>query len=88
MARLVLTRQVGEQILVGDDIVIEIVAVRRGGQSVRVAIDAPRSVKVMRAELCSRPETEREAMVRQALDAGTLGALRDRMDAEDNHGCV
>jgi carbon storage regulator len=47
---LVLTRSVGERILIGDDIVIEVRAVIDGRQ-VRIAIDAPRQVAIHRAEI-------------------------------------
>jgi carbon storage regulator CsrA len=46
---LVLTRKLQEQIKIGDEIVITILQVR--GQSVRVGIQAPRDVRVLRAEL-------------------------------------
>jgi carbon storage regulator len=46
---LVLTRKVRERITIGDDIVITILKVR--GQSVRVGIEAPRTLRVLRAEL-------------------------------------
>jgi carbon storage regulator CsrA len=46
---LVLTRKLQEQIQIGDDIVITILKVR--GQQVRVGIEAPRNVRVLRAEL-------------------------------------
>jgi carbon storage regulator len=47
---LVLTRSVGERILIGDDIVIEVRAIIDGRQ-VRIAIDAPRQVAIHRAEI-------------------------------------
>lgn len=46
---LVLTRKVGDRILIGDDIVLTVVEVR--GDSVRVGIDAPRGVKIQRHEI-------------------------------------
>ena len=46
---LVLSRKIGEKIFVGDGIVIE---VRRiAGNRVTVAIDAPKSVRILRGEL-------------------------------------
>jgi carbon storage regulator len=47
---LVLTRSVGERILIGDDIVIEVRTIIDGRQ-VRIAIDAPRQVAIHRAEI-------------------------------------
>ena len=46
---LVLTRHPKQQIMIGDDIVINIVEVN--GDNVRLAIDAPLSVKVYRGEI-------------------------------------
>lgn len=46
---LVLTRKLQEQIKIGDDVVITILQIR--GQAVRVGIQAPRSIRVLRAEL-------------------------------------
>ncbi|MBF4992523.1 carbon storage regulator CsrA [Arthrobacter gandavensis] len=46
---LVLTRKSGEQILIGDDIVITVLDSR--GDGVRIGIDAPRGVKIQRNEV-------------------------------------
>ena len=46
---LILTRRIGESVVIGDDIILTIVEVR--GDSVRLGIDAPRSVDVHREEV-------------------------------------
>lgn len=46
---LVLSRRVGERLIIGNDIVVTIIDVRSDG--VRVGIDAPREVRVTRAEI-------------------------------------
>jgi len=46
---LVLTRKLQEQIRIGDDIVITVLQVR--GQAVRIGIEAPKNIRVLRAEL-------------------------------------
>ena len=46
---LVLTRKPKQQIMIGDDVVINIVEVQ--GDNVRIAIDAPRSIKIFRGEI-------------------------------------
>lgn len=51
---LVLRRRVGEDILIGDDIVVGIVEIRKseqGGYSVALSITAPREVPVHRREI-------------------------------------
>ncbi|GCD89524.1 carbon storage regulator CsrA [Nocardioides sp. LS1] len=51
---LVLSRRPGESVVLGEDITITILEVR--GDVVRVGIDAPRSLKVHRAELLAQLE--------------------------------
>lgn len=46
---LVLTRKIGELIVIGDDIKIKIVEIK--GKQVRIGIEAPRSVAVNREEI-------------------------------------
>ncbi len=49
---LVLTRKSGEQIRIADDITITVLRIQ--GNSIRIGIEAPRSVPVVRAELPPR----------------------------------
>jgi carbon storage regulator len=46
---LVLTRKVGERIRIGEDIIVTVTSLGHG--KVRLGIDAPRAVPVLRAEL-------------------------------------
>ena len=46
---LVLSRRVGESVVIGEDVVVTVLEVR--GDLVRVGVDAPRSVAVHRREL-------------------------------------
>ena len=47
---LVLSRKAGERILIGDDVAITVV--RIGPNSVRIGIEAPKSMNIVREELC------------------------------------
>lgn len=58
---LVLTRRMGETLVVGDDIKVTIVGVK-GGQ-VRLGIEAPREVSIQREELLVKNE-----MIQQVAD--------------------
>ena len=46
---LVLTRKIGEKIFIGDNIHLTVVDVK--GDNVRIAVEAPREVKVYRGEI-------------------------------------
>ncbi len=51
---LVLSRKPGERILIGDDVTVTIV--RIGPNNVRLGIDAPRDMNIVREELCQEPQ--------------------------------
>ena len=54
---LILTRRVGEAVLVGNDIIVMIVGVR--GCQVRMGINAPKDVTVHRKEIYERIRREK-----------------------------
>jgi carbon storage regulator len=56
---LIITRRPGEKIMLGDDTVIEVIEV--SGSSVRIGIDAPRSLPVYREELWRSVKEENAA---------------------------
>jgi carbon storage regulator len=53
---LVLTRKIGESIIIGDDVVVRVMAIQGG--SVRLGIDAPPEVAVDREEIRQRKEND------------------------------
>lgn len=77
---LVLTRRVGESLVIGDDIVVTVLEVRSDG--VRLGIDAPRHVRVHRAEVLDAVRVENVTAV-QADDAAAA-ALRDLVRRPDH----
>lgn len=56
---LIITRKPGERIMLGDDVVVEVIEV--SGSSVRLGIAAPRSVPVYREEIWHAVKEEQEA---------------------------
>jgi carbon storage regulator len=71
---LTITRRPGERIMLGDDVVIEIVEV--SGTTVRVGITAPRELVVYREELWERVRRENEEAAR-AEPGGDLPDLKE-----------
>ena len=55
---LILTRKVGESLMVGDDITVTVLGVK--GNQVRIGINAPRDVAVHREEIYNRIQEGRE----------------------------
>lgn len=63
---LVLTRKLDEKIMIGDDIVLTIIDLRNDG--VRIGIEAPRDVKVHRAEVVDAVSSENRIAADSAAD--------------------
>jgi carbon storage regulator len=59
-----LTRRAGERIVLGDDVFIEVLEV--SGQTVRLGIDAPRSLRIYREEIWLEVKRENEAAAHAA----------------------
>jgi carbon storage regulator len=69
---LTITRRPGEKIMIGDDVVVEIIEVT--GTTVRVGITAPRERQIYREELWERVKRENEEAAQ--ADPGRLGDIK------------
>jgi carbon storage regulator len=73
-----ISRRAGERIMLGDNTVIEILEVR--GQTVRLGIDAPRSIPVYREEIWLEVKKENQAAAEAAASA-ELPDVRGRLSS-------
>ncbi|HEY3437944.1 MAG TPA: carbon storage regulator CsrA [Actinotalea sp.] len=71
---LVLSRRVGERLIIGDNIVITVIDVRSDG--VRIGIDAPREVRVNRAEVLEAVKQANVEAAQSTDDDAALQTLR------------
>ncbi len=56
---LILTRRVGETLMVGDDVTVTVLGVK--GNQVRIGVNAPKDVSVHREEIYQRIQNEKNA---------------------------
>lgn len=64
---LIITRRAGEKVMIGDDIVVHVIEIV--GNSVRVGIEAPRSVPVYREEIWNAVREENRAAASQTPES-------------------
>ena len=62
---LILRRKAGESLMIGDEVKLTVMDVYEGG--VRLAIDAPRSITILRSELLQAADANRDAAAGAAI---------------------
>jgi carbon storage regulator len=72
---LTLTREVGQQIFIGDDIILTVVSVSVNGR-VRLGIEAPKQVRIDRKEVLDRIRQENLDVTVDAASWASYGARR------------
>jgi carbon storage regulator len=78
---LTLTREVGEKIVIGDDVVVTVISVSENGR-VRLGIEAPRQIRIDRAEVLERIRRENLEAGEAASDRHAFAAYAARQASE------
>ena len=76
---LILTRRIGETIMIGDQVTCTVLAVK--GNHVRVGISAPRQIEVHREEIYKRVKAQRTQAASEAA-AAELAEEPELVDSE------
>jgi len=78
---LILTRRVGETVMIGNDVTVTVLGVK--GNQVRIGVNAPRDVAVHREEIFERIKREEQG---EASSPRTAAALNGNGHDHDHEG--
>lgn len=71
---LILTRRVGESVIIGEDVTVTVLGVK--GNQVRVGINAPKTTPVHREEIYERIKLEKQGLGAPVVAGAQYGAGR------------
>ena len=79
---LVLSRKVGEQIKIGKDIVVDILKIE--GNTIRIGIEAPKDVTILRMEVFEKIQEENRESASQGIEdlSDAIALIQSRLPKE------
>ena len=81
---LILTRRVGETIVIGDDVIVTVLGIK--GNQVRIGINAPKDVTVHREEIYQRIQQEKNTAPKQEEAAPVAPPVRKKREKKEDKG--
>lgn len=78
---LILKRKIGESIMVGDD--VEITLLEKDGDTVKIGINAPRSIRVFRKEIFEEIKAANQTALHAPIMGDLLKEFKNKMKNEE-----
>ena len=72
---LILTRRVGETLMIGDDVTVTVLGVK--GNQVRIGVNAPRNISVHREEIYEKIIKEKDSGQKKQADWWIITVIHD-----------
>jgi len=78
---LILTRRVGETLVIGDDVIVTVLGIK--GNQVRIGINAPKDVSVHREEIYQRIQQEKNTTAPASTPSATEEVVKEKKEKKD-----